>query len=1296
MLAFAMVLTLIAPPVWAQGANAQVVGRHKAIATQVSGTVEVKPVGQERWVAVAVNRELKTGDRVRTGPNSRCKIKVGDVGEVDLLPSTEVSVGNLQQVRTTARAFFMFQRTITRDDVAVDQRSGDVRCNFRRSEGRVGNYNVYTPVATAGVRGTKFELDLEGGRPWYEQMEGNKGDGDEQSLNTTVLEGEVELLGPNWSRSVSGGQQLQVQQGQTPGQPSSADPDKLNELQGAFSGSQDLKAPTFSGAQSIERLSPTSTKVSWNAASDDSSAVSAIVYDVYVATTSGGQDFSTPTATTEPGALSYTLDGLTANVDPFVVVRARDEAANRDENRKEVTTSSAQTMDDEEPDFDGAEKATRETPTSIKVEWYAATDNRSDAAKIVYDLYLSEYPSGQDFDDPDATAPAGATSFTLTNLVENKDYYIVVRARDEAGNSDENEEEVTTFVYVAGTVSDTTQRLIDITDELFKAYANSNATGFMDLVDPSFAGTNNANNALTYSTLLESLNGDFTALENFTVEYTFTSATNYGGGKYGVSLGWNGTYKFVGVAEEKKLTGQSMKMTWEYDAEEDEFFLTGWEGASPFGLTKPEAAETIEEFLDDFDEIFPDDDDEIDTTLPAPVISNVLGLITTFNITGDYQDFGPYSVTIQGTGFQSGCQVFERDDDDVLWEDIETPDVDMEASVYFISETEVRVDITKQIMQYFPDDDPMQTIYFKVVNPDGQESGEFSFTVTGSPGNLSLTSVATDRPVTTATGENYLFTVTGYNMVTPLSNIEIVDNDYLVVPDFTVNMGMHNVGATDEGQPLTLVFPATVSGTNLSAGTYYVRVTDARSQSQTASFSVTAAASNNWTTNQTLASDYTVTSGTTLTISAGVTVSTTADARIIVDGTLNASGATFDGVGLTFQPGSIGVIGNSTIQNVNSGGGVFGGGAASGPTTGITVASGDVGLTSVTITNSGTGVEVVGGTLTTSGGSITSNTNAGMVVSSGNATISGTMIQTNGMGVSVEGAANVSITNSTISQNTSTGVSASGGATVGIASASQIMANGTEGVLVSDANSVSIASSTISTNTTGGIHLDGSASGATLSMSNTQVDGSPRALWAEAGTIQLTGNNTLTGTSTAGVELGGGATLTTTGSNVIEGNGNSTAALSCPSGSSGLVTLGDNTVIRNAMVGLLLRGGGTINGAGSGLRIENCGTGIDIASSSSPLNLVSGVKIQNNSGYGVLAADCGGVILDGIDVLNNGSHGVARPSASTYAGAVSLNNVLLQANNGESVNDMNTSPPTSNSTQYIYLVYPPNTVSNPR
>jgi hypothetical protein len=106
--------------------------------------------------------------------------------------------------------------------------------------------------------------------------------------------------------------------------------------------SKDETPPTFAGLVSATTCVPgpivglaTSYTLRWEAASDNRTPSNRIVYDVYQAATPGGEDFSAPTYTTQPGETSFVTPPLPADKAAYFVVRARDRAGNSDANKVE-------------------------------------------------------------------------------------------------------------------------------------------------------------------------------------------------------------------------------------------------------------------------------------------------------------------------------------------------------------------------------------------------------------------------------------------------------------------------------------------------------------------------------------------------------------------------------------------------------------------------------------------------------------------------------------------------------------------------------------------------------------------------------------------------------------------------------------------------------------------------------------------------------------------------------------------------------------------------------------------------
>ena len=208
----------------------------------------------------------------------------------------------------------------------------------------------------------------------------------------------------------------------------------------------DRMAPTFGGATAAAATGPGVVTLTWSAASDDLTAPAAMTYLVYQASTAGGESFATPSHTTVAGATTFAVGGLSPGQPYFFVVRARDQAGNTDANVREVSATT--TGDTSAPTFAGASSATA-SGASIVVSWAAASDDVTPAAQIVYLGYQATAAGGESFSSPSFTSAPGATSQTVSGLAGGATYYLVVRARDQAGNTDANRTEVSAATTAA-------------------------------------------------------------------------------------------------------------------------------------------------------------------------------------------------------------------------------------------------------------------------------------------------------------------------------------------------------------------------------------------------------------------------------------------------------------------------------------------------------------------------------------------------------------------------------------------------------------------------------------------------------------------------------------------------------------------------------------------------------------------------------------------------------------------------------------------------------------------------------
>ena len=98
------------------------------------------------------------------------------------------------------------------------------------------------------------------------------------------------------------------------------------------------------------------------------------------------------------------------------------------------------------PDFAGLTSATACTPgaqrpgetTPFHLRWKPATDNLTPSDQIVYQVFEASRASGEDFSTPTWTTPPGVRTFTTPGLPSHGSFYFVARARDRAGNVDDN------------------------------------------------------------------------------------------------------------------------------------------------------------------------------------------------------------------------------------------------------------------------------------------------------------------------------------------------------------------------------------------------------------------------------------------------------------------------------------------------------------------------------------------------------------------------------------------------------------------------------------------------------------------------------------------------------------------------------------------------------------------------------------------------------------------------------------------------------------------------------------------
>ena len=207
----------------------------------------------------------------------------------------------------------------------------------------------------------------------------------------------------------------------------------------------DTTSPEFGGVRGVSVASATSLRVTWGPGYDVASSDAELKFRVYAAA-GKDPDPSKDDPILESGAGEH--EAVVTGLDPLtayrVIVRAVDPTGNEDAN---VRILGATTPEGIPPTFDGVSHALEQglgddKKGRVRVFWAPATDNVTDSANILYDVYQSLRQRGETFTRPTYTSTPGASSMLVSGLEPGTRYYYVVRARDVGGNRDANIKEI--------------------------------------------------------------------------------------------------------------------------------------------------------------------------------------------------------------------------------------------------------------------------------------------------------------------------------------------------------------------------------------------------------------------------------------------------------------------------------------------------------------------------------------------------------------------------------------------------------------------------------------------------------------------------------------------------------------------------------------------------------------------------------------------------------------------------------------------------------------------------------------
>ena len=202
----------------------------------------------------------------------------------------------------------------------------------------------------------------------------------------------------------------------------------------------DTKAPKAGAITEATAIAFNTLNLKWTAATDDKTATGKLRYQVLY-NVKGSSEVKT--SEVKENMLALTLTGLTEKTTYIVKVKVMDEANNAtDYEAKEVTTPAAPEAADKEAPKAGAISEATATFNTLNLKWTAATDNKTVAEKLRYQVLYNVKGSSE---VKTSELKENMLVLTLTGLTEKTTYVVKVKVMDEAGNTAEYQaKEVTT------------------------------------------------------------------------------------------------------------------------------------------------------------------------------------------------------------------------------------------------------------------------------------------------------------------------------------------------------------------------------------------------------------------------------------------------------------------------------------------------------------------------------------------------------------------------------------------------------------------------------------------------------------------------------------------------------------------------------------------------------------------------------------------------------------------------------------------------------------------------------------
>ncbi len=118
-----------------------------AIVMSVSGDVQMQKKGTTSWQPVTKSTNLKSGDHIKTGSASSCLIRWSGGNSVKLAAFTTMKIDKLEKNPAAGS-----------ENSSINMWNGKVYAKVNKMNGSQSSFEVRTPTAIAGVRGTQLSV----------------------------------------------------------------------------------------------------------------------------------------------------------------------------------------------------------------------------------------------------------------------------------------------------------------------------------------------------------------------------------------------------------------------------------------------------------------------------------------------------------------------------------------------------------------------------------------------------------------------------------------------------------------------------------------------------------------------------------------------------------------------------------------------------------------------------------------------------------------------------------------------------------------------------------------------------------------------------------------------------------------------------------------------------------------------------------------------------------------------------------------------------------------------------------